>query len=718
MKCKLTYCLLALLLPVMAWGVNYPVTVTGYHGTYQNPFQTETMSYIRTNPEKSHSDSINMQFNPELTVYAVEVKRLSPTSDPGGSVGCFTLIPTAENPYLALWFAVESNIGGPAEHEEAYGSVAVYDTQHTLLGCFYHYATDNLMTDKKFKSSPGHWGEYVDGPVDWRNWDVSYINLKQYVGQKITIEAVATTCSNQRCASEVYVAFEGLSSLHITQQQICSTCNDATLNAPIGLQFYDWHKGSVEGPIVGHNEPLYVRQDQFTTYYCVPDNYCGTCTYVYPMIDAYALFETSTHCGTEADTVYLTNLSYIHERVAPYKNSPATGAHWDFGDGRTSDDPNLQYIVYPKSKKRQYTITLQAGNADLSCAATVSHTVEVCPVDDTTPLNPEILDCEPDSVEITRTICDKQLPYTWKDQTCTQAGDYTFDTLNVLGCDSVITLHLFVDTYSAEDTTAFVCFDDLPFIWHGKEAVDGDTIKLINRVGCDSIVTLRLTIGDPMTTQTIDTTVCDTLMPILWRGYTFTKPGEYRDTIRNSKGCDQTEYIYRLDTVHCEAPLPPEPPKDTCLADIVYKKWEDVIFCDNGRHEFVAFQWYKDSVIIIGETKQYLYQPAGFGNAEYQVEVTYTDGTKLRTCPITFTDAPRSAETYVHIQTIIPHGTPLHIEHSDATAEVEIYAILGQHLYHASIGKTADLKLTLPTGVYLLTLKGQNVHSTTKIMVQ
>lgn len=650
----------------MAWGVNYPVTIKGYHGTYTDPFQTETLGYIKTNPTKSHSDSLDLQFNPELTVYAVEVKRLSTTSDPGGSVGCFTLIPTAENPYLALWFAVESNIGGPAEHEEAYGSVSVYDAQHTLLGCFYHYATDNLMADEKFKSTPGHWAENVGGPVDWRNWDVSYINLTKFVGQEITVEAIATTCSNQRCASEVYVAFEGLPSLRITEQQICSSCSETTLTAPLGLQWYEWHKGSPTGPIVGQNKPLHLTQDQYSSYFCIPDNYCGTCTYVYPMVDSYALFSTDTHCGTEADTVYLTNVSYLQERVAPYTKTPAAAAHWDFGDGRTSDDPNLPYIVYPKTKKRQYTITLQAGNADLNCANTVMHTVEVCPVDDTSPLNPEILDCKP-----------------------------------------VFT-----------DTLAYICYDDLPFIWHGKEAADGDTIMLVNSVGCDSIVTLRLTVSQQMTTQTIDTTVCDTLLPLLWRGHTYSTPGEYRDTIRNNYGCNEKQYIYRLDTIHCEQPLPPIPPKDTCLADIVYTKWEDVIFCDNGQHEFVAFQWYKDSVIIAGETKQYLYIPGGFGTEEYQVEVTYANGTKLRSCPTNFALAPRSADTYVQIPTLISHGAPIHIEQSDEVAEVNLYAVLGQHLYHATIGQSADLYWDLPTGIYVLTLCGSRVKTTTKIMVE
>ena len=50
----------------------------------------------------------------------------------------------------------------------------------------------------------------------------------------------------------------------------------------------------------------------------------------------------------------------------------------------------------------------------------------------------------------------------------------------------------------------------------------------------------------------------------------------------------------------------PPPPKPECQ-DIVYRKWNDLLFVDNGNEQFVAFQWYKNHVALPGETKQYIY---------------------------------------------------------------------------------------------------------------
>lgn len=50
----------------------------------------------------------------------------------------------------------------------------------------------------------------------------------------------------------------------------------------------------------------------------------------------------------------------------------------------------------------------------------------------------------------------------------------------------------------------------------------------------------------------------------------------------------------------------------------IYKKWDDVLICDNSSGEFVAYQWYKDGMSIDGETNQY-YSEAGGLNGSYYV---------------------------------------------------------------------------------------------------
>ena len=43
----------------------------------------------------------------------------------------------------------------------------------------------------------------------------------------------------------------------------------------------------------------------------------------------------------------------------------------------------------------------------------------------------------------------------------------------------------------------------------------------------------------------------------------------------------------------------------TPCQDIVYRKWNDVLFVDNTGEQFVSYQWYADSVAITGATRQF-----------------------------------------------------------------------------------------------------------------
>ena len=145
---------------------------------------------------------------------------------------------------------------------------------------------------------------------------------------------------------------------------------------------------------------------------------------------------------------------------------------------------------------------------------------------------------QPGTGEENITICASQLPYAWKDKTCTAAGDYTFDTLTTLGCDSVITLHLTVNQPSTGEESVTICAAELPYAWKDKTCTAaGDyTFDTLNVLGCDSVITLHLTVNQP---STGDTTAveCDSFD---WYGTTYTTSGDYTHTFVNGNilGCD------------------------------------------------------------------------------------------------------------------------------------------------------------------------------------
>lgn len=63
----------------------------------------------------------------------------------------------------------------------------------------------------------------------------------------------------------------------------------------------------------------------------------------------------------------------------------------------------------------------------------------------------------------------------------------------------------------------------------------------------------------------VDTLVCDTLLPMMWRGHVYTAASSVRDTLRNDNGCDSIVYTCRLRTTHCVASEDPAPITPTPL---------------------------------------------------------------------------------------------------------------------------------------------------------
>ncbi len=135
------------------------------------------------------------------------------------------------------------------------------------------------------------------------------------------------------------------------------------------------------------------------------------------------------------------------------------------------------------------------------------------------------------NVEFFETQCGS---YTWQNgMTYSTSGTY-YDTLtNVVGCDSVVTLHLTVNSSNTGDTTAVSC--DI-FDWYGTTYTSsGDYLHTFtNANGCDSVVTLHLTVSS---TNTGDTTAvsCDSFD---WYGTTYTSSGDYTQTFTSANGCD------------------------------------------------------------------------------------------------------------------------------------------------------------------------------------
>eukprot|EP00903_Cladosiphon_okamuranus_P000252 g252.t1 len=142
---------------------------------------------------------------------------------------------------------------------------------------------------------------------------------------------------------------------------------------------------------------------------------------------------------------------------------------------------------------------------------------------DTTRLDERI--CRGDSIQIGQEV--------FRD-----GGFYTVDLLNEVGCDSIVTLDLFVQEVQFVSLDTTICPGDSVFVGNTPYFETGiyqDTLPTVE-LGCDSIITLDLTVLSQQLTM---------LSPVICAGDTFTvgdstltTSGQYQILLTSVAGCD------------------------------------------------------------------------------------------------------------------------------------------------------------------------------------
>ncbi|MEP7377719.1 MAG: T9SS type B sorting domain-containing protein, partial [Chitinophagaceae bacterium] len=147
----------------------------------------------------------------------------------------------------------------------------------------------------------------------------------------------------------------------------------------------------------------------------------------------------------------------------------------------------------------------------------------------------------------TITICQGQLPYTWNNQNITAAGNYNATLISAAGCDSVATLHLLINPVVTGEETVTICQGQLPYTWNNQNISNaGDyNTTLLNIVGCDSVATLHLIVNPNVTgQQTI--TICQAQLPYSWNEQTIIAAGDYNAALISAAGCDSIAMLHLI----------------------------------------------------------------------------------------------------------------------------------------------------------------------------
>ncbi len=136
-------------------------------------------------------------------------------------------------------------------------------------------------------------------------------------------------------------------------------------------------------------------------------------------------------------------------------------------------------------------------------------------------------------------VCSNQLPFIWNGQPFSNSGSYTLTLPGQNACDSLATLNLVVNPVDTSITEMSICTNQLPFIWNGQSfnSTGNYPVLLTASTGCDSIALLRLTVN-PFLTSTTTVNVCNSQLPFLWNGNSYSSGGFYPVTLTSSGGCD------------------------------------------------------------------------------------------------------------------------------------------------------------------------------------
>lgn len=187
--------------------------------------------------------------------------------------------------------------------------------------------------------------------------------------------------------------------------------------------------------------------------------------------------------------------------------------------------------------------------------------------------------------------------YTLNNEKFDSSGTYTRIIPNVLGCDSIITLHLTINKRATQQTKA-ICEGDSFFAGGANQTTAGTYIDTLQTVlGCDSIVTTLLTTNPkPSPDLGSDKNLCSNAKLIvtpgsftnyLWQdmsnstSFTIITPGKYWVTVTNSFGCTASDTL----TIPAILPAPSNFLKET--DSICTYESLDVL----SSNQYTSYQW-------------------------------------------------------------------------------------------------------------------------------
>lgn len=585
-------------------------------------------------------------------------------------------VDTVEAAVLMLKYALVLQSSGHEEPARPRFTLDVqdYDTGESLSRCTTVDFSSKTSGDGWYRSPEKSFNETSDGDVCWRDWTMVGLNLSEFDGAHIRIVLTAYGCTASIHYGYAYFT------LNCTSGRIeginCGDIPTEEFIAPDGFN-YRWYLASDPAKTLSAERVFPVKYDDDRRYKVdviyKTDNQCGftlnACAIPrYPVPEAtYRVYQKQCK-----NYIQFTNNSHVRTKnlrtneVIEYSEYPIESIVWDFGSLQATTAEWSPEFEAP-AEGGTFEVSLKAGIG--LCDSTQYMTIVVPPV-------------SPDSIVEKYDLCKGQ-SYTHNGRPYTSDTTLVYRGQSVFGCDSIHTLQLhFYDTLYTDVYDTILHGEVYEFQGQSYTASGDYPSYFLSGMGCDSVVTLHLYVRPLLKVMLASveepcagSTSLDIVYTVLegepdscyvlfesdaWRDSALVltdtlimidvpadiRPGWYPLVLRfssseNGECLVQTECVVRYP------------------ASIIQQRWDDVLGIlnaeHNGGYDFGAYQWYKDGVPVMGATSPYYYEADKLDmSSEYTVELVRTGEERgLLSCPyqvVTWSDASTQPVTRKYLR--------------------------------------------------------------------